>query len=443
MTMNKIERIQPHNLEAEQALLSACIIDNANFEHCLDLNPSEFYDFKNQILFKHMLNMQSKKEAVDLVTLANELIEYRELEKAGGAGYLAYIADSAPIAMNCGFYADIISEMAIKRKTISFASKLYENAFMNTPVSELIDFAQSEAMTLQQSKRGDTILKMEEIIGQQVFDIEKQNSTPKERTLLLGFPRIDNLLNIEGAKLIVISARPAMGKTAFAVTCMRNLARLGVNCGFLSIEMGKEEILNRWLAMETGINTMKFYQYQGLSLDEVEQLRNAVEEMKQWAIQIDDTGSVGIEDVERKCRKMVRNGAKVLFIDQLSKIRGKTGDQFKDYTTNCNRIADLKKELETPIFLLSQLNRELEKRSDKRPTLADLKNTGALEEDADAVIFLFRPEYYEKNEQEKMRIRTHAEINIAKNRNGQTWVETNVRFIHKRTMFCHEEENYY
>jgi replicative DNA helicase len=132
---------------------------------------------------------------------------------------------------------------------------------------------------------------------------------------------------------------------------------------------------------------------------------------------------------------MVRNGAKVLFIDQLSKIRGKTGDQFKDYTTNCNRIADLKKELETPIFLLSQLNRELEKRSDKRPTLADLKNTGALEEDADAVLFLFRPEYYEKKPEKKAPILDHAEICIAKNRNGTCFSDNMIRYEHGRGMF--------
>jgi len=194
--------------------------------------------------------------------------------------------------------------------------------------------------------------------------------------------------------------------------------------------------------METGINSMKFYQYRGLDTYEIEQLEQAAKEMTRWDIQMDDTGSVGIEDVERKTRKMVRNGAKVVFIDQLSKIRGKTGDQFKDYTVNCNRIADLKKELEIPIFLLSQLNRELEKRVDKRPTLADLKNTGALEEDADAVIFLFRPEYYEKDTNKKLEIRDHAEVAIAKNRNGICITDTQVRFEHSRGMF-YQGENIY
>jgi replicative DNA helicase len=233
-----------------------------------------------------------------------------------------------------------------------------------------------------------------------------------------------------------------MGKTAFAVTCMRNLSHLGVACGFLSIEMGRQEILNRWLSMETGINSMKFFQYQGLNEYELQKIDEAAKEMTNWNIQIDDTGSVGIEDVERKCRKMVRNGARILFIDQLSKIRGKTGDQFRDYTTNCNRIADLKKELEIPIFLLSQLNRELEKRNDKRPTLADLKNTGALEEDADAVIFLFRPEYYEKDEHKKAAIKAQAEVHIAKNRNGTCFLDNKIEFQHVRGMFYQQELNY-
>ncbi len=435
------EKILPHNLDAEKSLISACIIDNRNFEYCLDLNPSEMYDLKHQAIFKAMLNLQAKRINVDLVTLANELKEHRELDKIG-AGYLAEIADFCPLAMNTESYVNIISDMNIKRKAIKIGNQLMTKGYMNCDVAELIDYAQSETMQLQQSKRGDKIAYIESVSLPHIDNIKKTVSTEKERSLILGFPRLDRVLNIEGSKLIVVAGRPAMGKTAFAVTCMRNLARLGVGCGFLSIEMGQEEILNRWLSMETGLNSMKFYQYQGLDAEEIEQLEQAAKEMTNWNIQIDDTGSVGIEDVERKTRKMVRNGAKVIFIDQLSKIRGKTGDQFKDYTTNCNRIADLKKELETPIFLLSQLNRELEKRADKRPTLADLKNTGALEEDADAVIFLFRPEYYEKKDEERAKIKDHAEVAIAKNRNGICITDTQVRFEHSRGMF-YQGDNIY
>ena len=430
-----LERLPPHNIEAEQALISACLIDNKNFEECSDLNPIEFYDMRHQQIFKAMLNLHAKRISVDLVTLANELQEHRELEKIGGGSYLAYIADKAPFGFSASSYTNIISDFAIRRKSITIGNQLVIRAYDSKDVAEVIDYAQSEAMMLQQSKRGDNIEYIENSISPHFENILKVNTTEKMRDLILGFPRIDKVLNIEGAKLIIIAGRPSMGKTAFAVTCMRNLSRLGVNCGFLSIEMGKDAILNRWLSMETGINSMRFFQYQGLDADDVEILKDAVEQMKQWKIQIDDTGSVGIEDVERKCRKMVRNGAKVLFIDQLSKIRGKTGDQFKDYTVNCNRIADLKKELETPIFLLSQLNRELEKRSDKRPTLADLKNTGSLEEDADAVLFLFRPEYYEKTPEKKAPILDHAEICIAKNRNGTCFTDNMVRYEHGRGMF--------
>ena len=435
MKAKQMQQLPPHNVEAEQALISACLIDNSSFEYCSDLNPSEFYDFRHQQIFKAMLNLQAKRINVDLVTLANELQEHRLLEKIGGAGYLAAIADTAPFVFNVEAYTNIISDFAIRRKSIQIGNALVSKAYDSADVAALIDYAQSETLQLQQSKRGDNIMCVDALSFPHIENIKKVNSTEKERSLILGFPRIDKILNIEGAKLIVVAGRPSMGKTAFAVTCMRNLSRLEVPCGFLSIEMGKEEILNRWLAMETGINSMKFYQYRGLSDDEIQSLESAAKRMTNWQIQIDDTGSVGIEDVERKTRKMVRNGAKVIFIDQLSKIRGKTGDQFKDYTTNCNRIADLKKELETPIFLLSQLNRELEKRSDKRPNLSDLKNTGALEEDADAVIFLFRPEYYEKDKQKQEEIKDNAEIAIAKNRNGICWTDAQIKFEHKRGMF--------
>lgn len=437
----QLEKIPPHNNQAEQSLLSACMLDNQQFEYCSDLNPSEFYSLKHQAIFKAMLNMQAKRIPVDLVTITQELRMTGDLETVEAA-YLSQVYDAAPLALNTEAYTVIISDLAIKRKAIQIGNNLVNKAFMNGQVAELIDYAQSETLQLQQSKRGDRINFIENISYPHIDNIKKVNATEKERSLVLGFPRLDRVLNIEGSKLIVVAGRPAMGKTAFAVTCMRNLSRLGVACGFLSIEMGQEEILNRWLSMETGINSMKFYQYHGLDQWEIEQLEQAAKEMSTWNIQIDDTGSVGIEDVERKTRKMVRNGAKIVFIDQLSKIRGKTGDQFKDYTTNCNRIADLKKELCIPIFLLSQLNRELEKRTDKRPTLADLKNTGALEEDADAVIFLFRPEYYEKDDHKKAAIKDHAEIAIAKNRNGMCITDTQVKYECQRGMFYHGEQSY-
>ena len=437
----KKETLPPHNLEAEQAILSACLIDNANFEYCIDLSPSEFYDLRNQAVFKAMLKLFMVKRPVELISVAQTLKESKEFEQVGGAGYLSHIADAAPFVVNCESYVSIVSDMAIKRRAMRIGSMLYEKAMNDKNVSEIIDFAQSEAMQLQQSKRGDAIYDIENLAVQEINSIINTVRTERERNLLLGFPMLDKVLNISGAKLIIIAGRPAMGKTAFALTCMRNLSRLGVQSGFLSIEMGKDEILKRWFSMETGINSMKFYQYQGLSETEIERLTLVAESMREWKIQIDDTGSVGIEDVERKCRKMKKAGAQVLFIDQLSKIRGKSGDQFKDYTINCNRIADLKKELETPIFLLSQLNRELEKRADKRPTLADLKNTGSLEEDADSVIFLYRPEYYEKNEVKKAEMKQLAEVNVAKNRNGACYCDKKIRFDHNRSMFYQCEES--
>ena len=432
-------RVSPHNLEVEASLISACLLDNKNLEFCENLDPQEFYSISNQIIWQAVLTMTAKKESVDLVTLAQHLNSTGQLAKIGGATYLAQIADDAPVALNCQEYASIISDLAIKRAAITLGQNIYDRAFTDE-AGDLVDFAQSEALKLQQSDRGDNIVAVQDLVHQTLDQIEIDNTTRQPKSLALGFPGIDNVLNIVGPKLIIIAGRPSLGKTALAVTILRNLAVRLIPCGFLSIEMGREEIMHRWLSMQTGINSMRFGQYQGLKADEFAALTSVASDITNWPIWIDDTGSITISDVERKCRKLKKQGVKVIFIDQLSKIRGRSGDSFKDYTENCNRIANLKKELEMPVFLLAQINRTLEQRQDKRPTMSDLKMTGALEEDADVVMLIHRPEYYinPRNEHElaqKQAVKDNAEINIAKNRNGATFCDNNIKFEHRRGMF--------
>ena len=440
------DRVPPHSDETEHSLISTLLINNADFDLCDWLDPGEFYSRQNQTIFRAMLTMRAKRVPVDLVTLAEELKERNEIDVVGGYSRLAEIADAAPMALNCEAYAKIISDLAVKRSAIALGQQIFDMGF-KSDAAELVDFAQSEVLKLQQNKRDDNIVRVGDLIGDHLDRLLQNNDREQVGGFQIGFSQLDSLLNIAGPKLIIVAGRPAMGKTAFAVTIMRNLARRNIQSGFLSIEMGRDEILNRWLAMESGVNSMKFNQYQALTQSDTETLQLVSGQMYEWPIQIDDTGSIWIEDVERKCRKMKRDGAQIIFVDQLSKIRGRTGDQFRDYTENCNRIADLKKELEMPIVLLAQLNRELEKRNDKRPTLSDLKNTGALEEDADIILFLFRPEYYinpktDELRLEKEQLRDAAEISIAKNRSGATFLDKTVRFDHGRGMFWQADRNY-
>lgn len=437
---NSSSKVPPHSIDVEESLLSSLLIDNAQFDHCEGVAPGDFYSIRHQCMYKAMARLRNKGIAVDLVTMCQQMVEDGNLDDCGGAAEMARIVDAAPFVDNAGEYCRMLLEMSLKRRALAFGQKVSDMSYSNLGTDMIVEYVQKEALAIQHGTRGDSIYKLCDLMPDHMKNIYTANTVDQERGYRLGFPRLDRVLNAIGPKLIVIAGRPAMGKTAFAVTAMRNLSRQGVSSGFLSIEMGKNEILNRWIAMETGINTMKYSQFRGLSEAEMQAVVNAGAEMQAWPVMIDDTGSIYIEDVERKCRKMKRDGAQVIFIDQLSKIRGRTGDQFRDYTVNCNRIADLKKELEMPIFLLAQINRELEKRVDKRPTMADLKNTGALEEDADAIILLFRPEYYinpkdDKSKQEKEELKDVAEINIAKNRNGSTFFEKLIRFDHGRSMF--------
>ena len=295
---------------------------------------------------------------------------------------------------------------------------------------------QSEALKLQPTSRKDNIKKVADIVGDHLDRIEKLQTSPQGRGYPLGFPNIDANLRLLGGKLIILVGRPKMGKTSFAVTCMRNLDRAGVKTGILSIEMPESEIMDKWISMESGVDSMKLGRYQGLTMEEVEKVNQACGTLAESGILIDESGSIGIEDVKRKCRKMVKAGVQVLFIDQLSQIKGRPGDdRFSRFAVNCNEIAILKKELNVPIFLLAQLNRDLEKRPKKEPIPSDLKMTGNLEEDSDAVIFVFRPEVYATSDADKEASKGRAILNLSLNRHGAPFRDIDIKFKKETSYF--------
>jgi replicative DNA helicase len=266
--------------------------------------------------------------------------------------------------------------------------------------------------------------------------IEAAQKQDKEIGLKLGMSVLDNYIHVFGSKLMLLAGRPGMGKTSLALSIAKHLAIGGHKIGFLSIEMDKESIADRLLSDESNINSLFFYSKGSLDKRAYQDLTDASGFLAGLPILVDDA-ECQVEDVKRKCRKMKRMGVEMIFIDQLSKIRGQAGaSKFDQYSDNCSEIALLKKELRMPIMLLCQLNRDVEKRQDKRPTLSDLKQTGMLEEDADMVFLLFRPGYYEALENPGGNAdQSVTQIILAKNRQGEKGVENNVVFNAKRGMF--------
>ena len=419
-----LERMPAHDLEAEAALISAVLINGRVVEEIPDLMPVDFYFGAHKKIFQAMKSLHRAEKPIDLVTVATWLKESGQLEEIGGAAFIATIADAAPIAMNTVAYADIIKDFSLNRQVLQVATEIQNKALSGESGVSVLESLQCEALKLQHTEKSDDIKLVRDIIGEHLDNIEKVQTQKSGRGYPLGFPGIDRSLIIMGPKFILIAGRPKMGKTSLAVTCIRNLDKLGIETGVLSIEMPGAEIIDKWIAMESGVDSMKLSRYKGLDPTEFELVNKAAATLSKSNIMIDESGSIGIDAVKRKCRKMVKDGAKVLFIDQLSQIKGKNGDdRFARFADNCNEIAQLKKELNVPIFLLVQLNRDLEKRKSKEPQPSDLKMTGNLEEDCDAAIFVYRPEIYATSDAEKATLKGIAIINLALNRHGSTWRE--------------------
>ena len=417
-----LERVPAHNLEAEEALISALLIDSRLIGDITDLEPGDFYNKAHERIFQAMKSLHTGSKPIDLVTVGDWLKENGQLEKIGGLAFISNIADSSPMAMNTIAYADIIKDYSINRQVLKVAAQIQDKALSGESGASVLEALQTESLKIQVAEKSDNIRLVKDVIFEHFDRIEKAQAEKNGRGYALGFPGIDKNLVVLGGKLIIVAGRPKMGKTSFAVTCMKNLDSQGIKTGILSIEMPEAEIIDKWISMVAGVDSMKLGQYKGLNKAEIEQVRMAAETLSRSNIMIDESGSVGIDAVKRKCRKMVKDGAQVLFIDQLSQIKGRHGeDRFTRFANNCNELALLKKELNVPIFLLAQLNRDLEKRPKKEPQPSDLKMTGNLEEDSDAVIFVYRPEMYAENDAEAEALKGKAIINLSLNRHGAPW----------------------
>jgi replicative DNA helicase len=279
-----------------------------------------------------------------------------------------------------------------------------------------------------------------EITRESIERYEGLNKGATAKAVPTGFPIMDNYLGggFRGGKLVIIAARPGVGKTTLANNMMKNMCRAGYCCGYFSLEMDSAENDDRWIAADSNVNTMKLYSEPGPSQEEWKRIIETAQRQSDWHLLIDDTGGLKIGEIKRRARQMVKAGAEIIFIDQLSKIGGKRNlSTFERNSEHVEELAFLKKELRIPIVLLAQLNRDLEKRQHKKPMLADLKNTGQLEEDADIALLGYRPGLYE---QELPVDPEPAEWEIAKNRQGATR-NIEMMFRRSRVKFYEVEKN--
>jgi len=420
-----LDKTPPHDIEAEESILSAIFINNNTLLDIVEiLSPDDFYKGAHKKIFRVILEMFSSEEPADLVTVANRLKEKEELESIGGAAYLASIADTAPVAVNAIHYARIIKGKASLRQLISTSSTIIDQCLKDKgDFQDIIDFAESSIFNIAEEKAGASFSNINDLINLNIDTLEDLQSKDGGLTGLdTGYIKVNSITSgLQKSDLIILAARPSMGKTAFALNIARNVALTErVPVAVFSLEMSSQQLSMRLLTSEARIDSNRL-KTGFISQEDWQNVTDAASILGEMSIFIDDTPSITAMEIRAKARRLKKEkdlGLIIIDYLQLMKPPFKTDRRDLEIAEISRSLKALAKELNIPIIALSQLNRMLEQRSDKRPMLSDLRESGALEQDADIVAFIYRDDVYNKEPDNPKK--GTAEIIVAKNRNGAT-----------------------
>jgi replicative DNA helicase len=431
--------VPPQHIEAEESLLSAILVDNtALLEVVETLTPADFYRTAHQRIFAAMTDLFNRGEPVDVITLNNSLKEKGQLEAVGGAAYLARLLDAVPLAVNAQHYARIVHDKAVLRRLIEKANAITKRCFQEQGgTDEIIDFAEAAIFEITDKKARQAFYPLSKLIDSNIdFLEEKQKNKSLVTGVPTGFTRLDNLTSgLQNSDLIILAGRPSMGKTALALNIARNAAvDAGVPVAIFSLEMSKEQLSLRLLCAEARIDSSRL-RSGFFSMEDWERLTDAAGVLSAAPVFIDDSPSLSAMEVRAKARRLkMDKNIGLIVIDYLQLMQGRASAERRDLEISeiSRSLKALAKEINLPVIALSQLNRMLEQRNDKRPRLSDLRESGALEQDADVVAFIYRDEVYNKEETNPHR--GTAEVILAKQRNGPTG-EVLLTFLSAYTRF--------
>jgi replicative DNA helicase len=417
--------LPPQNIEAEESLLSAILVDNTALLEVVEiLAPQDFYRTAHQKIFAAISDLFNRGEPIDLVTLANGLKEKGHLEGVGGAAYLARLVDTVPMAVNAQHYARIVHDKAVLRRLIEKANAITKRCFQeHGGTEEIIDFAEASIFEVTEKKARQAFYPLSKLIDGNIdFLEEKQKNKSMVTGVPTGFTHLDNLTSgFQNSDLIILAARPSMGKTALALNMARNAAvDAGVPVAIFSLEMSKEQLSLRLLCSEARIDSSRL-RSGFFSMEDWDRLTDAAGVLSAAPIFIDDSPTLSAMEVRAKARRLkMDKNIGLIVIDYLQLMQGRASAERRDLEISeiSRSLKALAKEISLPVLALSQLNRMLEQRTDKRPRLSDLRESGALEQDADVVAFIYRDEVYNKEEANPHK--GTAEVILAKQRNGPT-----------------------
>ncbi len=417
------ERTLPHNLDAEKAVLGAILIHNDAFNSAAELIDSrDFFRDAHRRIFDRMVALSERGDAIDFVTLKDELQRSGELDEVGGPAYISSLADGVPRSANVEHYARIVKEKATLRGLIHSATRIIAEAYQAEEDADLIlDSAEKAIFEIAEGRISAGFTPLRDLVQSSFATIEKLQEQRNAITgVPSGFQDLDEMTaGFQPSDMIILAARPAMGKTSFVLNVAQNAAKKGKTVGVFSLEMSKEQLFLRLLTSEAMIDAHKF-RTGYLTEKDYGKLSHALGSLAELPIYIDDTPGVGLLEMRAKCRRLAaQHTLDLVVIDyiQLMQGRGRFESRQQELTSISRSIKILAKELNIPIIALSQLSRAPESRTDHRPQLSDLRESGALEQDADLVMFIYRAEVYDKEETKPEELGT-AEIIIGKHRNG-------------------------
>lgn len=441
--ISSLSKVPPQNIEAEQSVLGSMFIDKEAVYKVMEiLAPKDFYREAHNIIYEAIISLNEKNEAVDLITVTEELRQEKKLEQVGGVTYIASLAERMPTAANVEYYAKIVAEKSLLRMLINASTKIAQRGYeASDEVETLLDEAEQMIFSVGQRKTRDGFASIKQVLLDTFDKLEKLYQHKGQVTGVPSFLDLDRTLSgLQKSDLIICAARPAMGKTSFCLNIAQNAAiNHQVPVAIFSLEMSKDQLVQRMLAAEAMIDQQKM-RNGNLQEDDWNRLVHAVGPLSEAPVFIDDTPAISVMEMRAKARRlMAEHGLGLIVIDylQLMTSHRRVDNRQQEIAQISRALKGLARELDVPVLCLSQLNRGVEQRQDKRPVMSDLLESGSIEADADVVMFIYRDEYYDEESEHKGK----AEIIVAKHRHGPVGT-IQLGFLKEYTKFVNLEQQY-
>lgn len=413
-------RVPPHNDEAEVSVLGAILLEKDAIIKVADiLNEEDFYSDANCIIYASMVELYEKHSPIDLITLTNKLAEKKQLDNVGGASYIATLVNSVPSAANIVHYAKIIADKAILRRLIESSNDIASLAYIEKgDTSKVLDEAEQKIFKIAEKHLKGKFISIKNILEDSFERIDElHKDKDKLRGIPTGFKALDNILaGLQPSDLIILAARPSVGKTSLALNMAENIAgKDGIPVAIFSLEMSKEQLVDRLLASEAKIDSWKL-RTGNLDDNDFPKIGRAMATLSEAPLFIDDSPLVNVLEMRTKARRLqAEKGLGLIIVDYLQLMQGGNSEnRVQEISAISRELKGLARELSVPVVALSQLSRAVESRPDKRPILSDLRESGSIEQDADVVMFIYRDELYNPDTERK----GIAEVLIRKHRNG-------------------------